>query len=224
MDILSKVIIKKLFCFINQGGISVNSKNLHGQVRNELGSGACHRLREEGLIPAVMYGDKSHQGYPIQVDKKELENIIARYGTNAMVTMSLDNGEKTMMIKDIQRHIVDNTIIHADFYEVSSDSRITTIVPIVLKGREFVEKGGSVIQTHAKELEIECLPQFVPKNIEVDVSKLNFGKAIKVMDLEISQEISILNNIQDVIASLTYAKAEAEPEDNLSEPTPIVEA
>jgi large subunit ribosomal protein L25 len=202
----------------------VETKNLNGEMRMGLGSGACHRLREEGLIPAVMYGSKNQQAQPVQVDRRELESIISRHGGSAIITMSLDNGTKNIMIKEIQRHPVDNTIIHADFYEVSSDTKITTIIPIVLKGREFVEKGGGVIQTHVKELEIECLPQYLPKNIEVDVSKLSHGKALKVMDLEISQEISILNKIDDLIASLTYVKAEQQPDDNLSEPTPIVEA
>ncbi|MFZ5967196.1 MAG: 50S ribosomal protein L25 [Bacillota bacterium] len=181
--------------------------NITVEHRTELGTNACHRIRNQGNVPGIIYGQHV-QPRPIEVDKKELETIIRKFGTNTLLELHVDNQATTAMIKEVQLHPVNDDIIHVDFQEVSFNERIHTTVPIVLKGKGKVESREGIVQQQIRELHIECLPQDIPESIEIDISNIRPNHPMRVSDVEFGAEISILDEPQSIIASL--AKTERE--------------
>lgn len=178
---------------------------INADLRNEIGTNACHRIRDKGQIPGVIYGQHI-TSWTLEVDRSMLDSIIRNHGTNILLDLHLDDEKSTVMLKDIQRHPVTGEIIHVDFQEVLQNELINTMVPIKLVGKGLVESKEGVVQQQLREIHIECLPSYVPSSIEIDISNLAPGRPLRVADVEFGQELSILNDSKEIIAAL--AKAE----------------
>ncbi|WP_129595934.1 50S ribosomal protein L25 [Anaerophilus nitritogenes] len=179
--------------------------SIQADLRSETGKGPSHRTREAGYIPAVVYG-ANRVTRSIEVGKMEIDQIVRTYGMNVFLDLNMDTDHAVVMMKEVQRNPITNQIQHIDFQEISKNQPIQTIVPIRLIGRERAQENRGVVQQQLREVHIECLPTNIPESIEIDISSLAPGKPLKVEDMEFSQEISILNQPQEIIASL--AKAE----------------
>ncbi|SDL30428.1 50S ribosomal protein L25 [Natronincola ferrireducens] len=179
--------------------------SIESNIRNDRGTNANHRLRDEGFIPAVIYG-KNMNTLPIEVDKREVENLIRYGGENSLIEINIGGQLQTAYIKEVQRSPVTRQIMHLDFQKVNADEKIYLSIPVVLKGRGFVEKGGAVVQQQIRELEIECSAANIPKKIEFDISHFKPGDLLKVADMEFGQEFAVLDELQSVIASVAMAE------------------
>lgn len=180
--------------------------HMNCNVRSEIGSNACHRIRERGQVPGVIYGHH-FSGYNVQFDALELNKIIKEYGENALINVEVEGNTFPVMIKEIQRDPIKGNIIHIDLQKIYETEKIYVTVPIVLKGKEYVKNIG-VIQQQLKNIEVECLPTQVPKNITVDISNLLTGHSLRVSDVEFGEEISVLNDKNEIIVSLASMKNE----------------
>ncbi|SNT00508.1 LSU ribosomal protein L25P [Anaerovirgula multivorans] len=175
--------------------------SIESNIRNDIGSNANHRLRDTGYIPAVIYG-KNMNTLPIEVHKRELESLVRHGGEKSLIDVSIGGESYTAYIKEIQWNPVTRQIMHLDLQQVNADERIHVSIPVVLKGRGFVEKGGIVVQQQLKEVEIECTAGNIPKKIEYDITHFRPGDILKVADMEFGEEISILDELQSVVASI----------------------
>ncbi|QXM06885.1 50S ribosomal protein L25 [Crassaminicella indica] len=191
---------------------------IHGDLRNQIGSNACHRIRNIGHVPAVVYGPNTNTR-AIELDKREIDNIIRNYGTNVLFDLQVDNNYSTVIIKEIQRNPLTNEIRHIDLQEISTNKPIHTTVPIRLIGKEKVESSIGVVQQQLREANIECLPDRIPESIDIDISSLAPGNPLRIADVEFGEEISVLNEPYEVVAALTKTEkiVEATEEDDLLE-------
>ncbi|MDD2574219.1 MAG: 50S ribosomal protein L25, partial [Firmicutes bacterium] len=112
---------------------------LNGQFRNDTGKGPANRLRSKGRVPGIIYGQGS-ENTPVEIDGKELNRLLRHYGESSLVGLDIDGGVKTVLIKEVQRDPVSRQVLHVDFQETRFDQRIKTVVPVVLVGRERIEK------------------------------------------------------------------------------------
>jgi len=178
--------------------------SINSEIRNSIGSNASNRIRNSGHIPGVVYGyDITPR--TIELDKNQFNSILRNYGTSVLVDLQVDGRTITSMIKEVQRDPVRKEVIHVDFQSVSFDKPIQATVPITLIDRSSVEDSYATIQHQLREAQIECLPQNLPESIEISVKDLAFGHPIKVGDIEFAKEITILNEANEVIASLAKA-------------------
>lgn len=190
---------------------------LYVEIRKERGKGTSRRLRRKGLIPAIVYGPHVHP-VSIQLNPTHLMKAInTEAGMNTFLDLKVEgNGElnnKVVMLKNHQIDPITRKIIHADFIEVRLDKEISVEVPITLVG---VPKGsalGGVLDQILREMEIECLPSQIPKEIEVDVSFLEIGDSIHVKDIKL-EGIRILVDpgltIATIVAPTTIEEKPAE--------------
>jgi len=178
-------------------------------LRNEVGTNASHRSREAGFIPGVIYS-KNINPLPVQVERKYLEGLLRNQGQNTLVTLSVGNSSYTTFIKEIQRHPVTKEIIHLDFQQVEKNEDIYITIPVVLRGKNHVEKSGVVVQQQLKEVEIKCMSSNIPQKLEFDISSFDIGESLRVSDLEVSEEISIVTDPQSIIASIATLRQEVE--------------
>lgn len=189
---------------------------LNGQFRNETGKGPANRLRSRGRVPGIIYGQGS-VNTPVEIDSKELGRLLRHYGESYLVGLDLGQGIKMVLIKEVQKDPVTRQVLHVDFLETKSDQKVKTVVPVILVGRDSVEKEGTILQHQLRELEIECFPHNIPRNLRVDVTNMNIGEAMTVGDVEMGAEIGILNDGNEVIASLTQVRAVEESIDMTAE-------
>ncbi|HEV7886406.1 MAG TPA: 50S ribosomal protein L25 [Acidimicrobiales bacterium] len=158
---------------------------LIAETGRPLGSRAANRLRASGKIPAVLYGHGTDP-LPIAVEGRALRGALSgEAGLNALLSLRLDGGkEQLAMAKDIQRHPVRNTVSHVDFLLVNRDEVITADVPIAIVGEaEAVRRGDGVVDQSLFSLTVHAKPGDLPNQIEVDISDMEIGDAIRVDDL-----------------------------------------
>src|SRR5512136_2641747 len=159
--------------------------------REEFGKNAMRRLRREGRIPAIFYGESRDAGgkpvaVPIAVDPKSLMRILhSDSGENTLITLKLEGVSDTrVMVKEYQLDPVTHKLVHADLYRVALDKRVTVTVPLVLKGEApGVKQQGGIVDFVHREIEVECLPADIPGHVDVDVSELMLNQSIRLRDI-----------------------------------------
>lgn len=159
---------------------------LTAETGRPLGSRAANRLRASGKIPGVIYGHGS-EPVPVAIDARSLRAALSGdAGLNALLEIDLGGQTITAMAKDIQRDNVRGVLSHVDFLLVNRDEVITADVPVVLVGEaEEVHRGDGVVDQSLFSLTVHAKPGDLPHQIEVDVSDMQIGDAIRVDDLDL---------------------------------------
>lgn len=174
-------------------------------------------LRRQGILPGIIYGRlKKDQIEPlaIQLDLHEVSQTIKRLTGSSLVTLEVEGKKYPAILREVQRDIIYGTLRHVDFMAVSMSEKLQTAVPIELIGQAPAELNFSaVVVTGVSVVDIECLPQDLPDRIEVDATLLvDIDSAIYVRDLNLSENIEILTDPDELIAGVTYVAVEEEPE------------
>lgn len=186
---------------------------LSSEIRSKVGTNSNHRIREKGYIPGVIYGSNMNS-LPLEINSNELENFVRNNNNNGLLGLGVEGVNYTVFIKEIQKDPLTNKIIHVDFQRVSQNQKINVSVPIVLKGKALVEKGGLIVQQQLRDVDIECLAQSIPQNLELDISNLKPGDSIRIGDMEFGEEISITQDPESIIASVAFAKQNIQDENS----------
>lgn len=186
------------------------------EVRTAVGKGPNRRARQEGRIPAIIYG-KGTQPVPISVNARELSRLLGQGLSGKLIKLAIKDGEapveKTAVLKEVQRDFREGRVLHVDFQEVSLTDKITTKIPVVLVGDDRRKSDGGILEHQLWELEIQAIPTEIPEKIEVDVSGLTIGDTLKVSDLKVDPGIKILTDGDEPVVTVAVpTKAEAEVE------------
>lgn len=194
---------------------------LTATLRSTFGNGPARQLRQQGKMPAVLYGPKTDPVH-LTVDAKELETSL-KDGTVGQSVFNLKvEGDKKkatiVMIRELQRHPVSGTFLHADFYEIDMKKKMGVMVPIVTKGKSKGVEAGGVLQIVRRELEVLCLPTDIPENIEIDISDLDVGDSVHIEDIAVSETFEIPAETNFTILTVVSPKMEEEePEEEVEE-------
>ncbi|MDR3581797.1 MAG: 50S ribosomal protein L25 [Candidatus Pacebacteria bacterium] len=161
-------------------------------------------LRNEGLIPAELYGHGTKNEH-LTVSAKEFNKVFKTAGSSTMVMLDLGKEKKSAMIHDIYRDSVKGDIMHVDFYQVRMDEKITARVPIEFVGESpAVKEKNAVINHSLSEVEVEAFPQDIPHAIVVDLGVLtDFDQSIYVKDLAVPKGVEIQVEGDTVVATAT---------------------
>ena len=179
---------------------------LEVEPREELGRSKVKSLREREFIPAVIYSQGKAEA--IKVSQSELLQLVHQHRIeNAVLNLKIKKDAKQKsrpcLIKEIQYDPVKGNIIHVDFNEISLTKVIKVNVPVVAKGEPtgVKQEGGSLEHT-LWEIEIECLPTDIPKEISVDVNQLKIGQAIHIKDIQFPPKIKVLTDSEAIVFSV----------------------
>lgn len=191
----------------------MQSMVVKAEKRNAVGGGHVKRLRQDGVVPAVVYG-KEIESQPVQLSMSDLRDLVHKSGRGAFFTLKLDGKEHAVIIKDIQYDVVNSSVLHVDLQKVSLTEKIQSDVSIRLIGRDKVETGRKVLVHQLDQITVKCLPQNTPSYFEADVSGLDVGDSLTVGEIEIPEDIELINDTAEVIASVSEVKeiVEEEPE------------
>lgn len=183
---------------------------LKTQPRKVLGK-KTRFLRRQGIIPVHLFG-RGLDSLPLQCDSVELNRLVSRAGTTRLISLSLDSDKapRSVFIKELQRDPLTQDVIHVDFYEVKKGEKITVEVPIRLTGEAPAVKAlGGVLFYGIPALSIECLPENVPPQIEVDLSPLiDLDQTIYVKDIPMGPDITVRTELDQMVAKVGRAAVE----------------
>lgn len=187
---------------------------LKAEIRKEIGKEAARLLRQQGLIPAVVYGAAA-ETINIKVGARDFEKALhTSAGENVLVNLKLAGAgrkaERTVIIKEIQYDPVKGDIYHLDFKHISLKEAIKVKVPVATKGESPGVKEGGSIEQILWEVEVECLPTQIPEKIEVELSDLKIGDAVHVKELDFPEGVEVLNPPEDVVVSCVPPKVVVE--------------
>jgi large subunit ribosomal protein L25 len=175
--------------------------------RVETGSAVARRLRRQGRLPAVIYG---HSGSALSIDLDALEFAggIKGISESTIVKVNIDGDTKNAFVKQTQRNMVNNSILHVDFYEIDTSQALRAKVSLRITGNPVGVRNGGIFESPLHDIEVECLPKDLPERIDVDVSALDVNQSIHVRDLNLGEGVRLISGGDQVIALVKFARAE----------------
>jgi large subunit ribosomal protein L25 len=198
------------------------STALSVQSREPSGSRSARRLRREGNVPGVVYGG-GEDPVSFQIDARDLRIALANAG--AVLDLSIDGASPTpVVVKDLSRHPVSGATVHIDLLRVRLDQTIQSTVVIELTGTEDAPgvKEGGVLEHVTRELTIEALPGDIPDSLQHDVSEMQIGDTVTVDALSAPSGVTLLDDPETVIATVTPPRLQTEDEVEIEEETELV--
>ena len=189
---------------------------LKAETRDRFGKGEMHRMRDEGLVPGVVYGP-DEETVSLMVDEKELSHLLGSISIeNTIVDLHLTGGVKKnyqTLIREVQRHPFKAVLRHVDFYCVPKGRKIPVEVPIVLHGHPVgVTEEGGLIQHVLRELEIMVLPTNIPEQIDVQISEMHLHDSIHAGDIE-TGDFEVLTDPKRTVVTIIAPVVVTEPEE-----------
>ena len=200
----------------------METQQLQVKIKKDTGSLKAQKNRKSGLIPAILYGHKQ-ESMMFLLNEKEFSTAL---NTEAkMVNLKWDSSEEIALIKDVQFDTFGRKILHVDFVRIALTEKVTTHVPVMLYGTSQGVKEGGILDHALKEIEIECLPTEIPKNIRINISELAIGNTIHITDLELPANAKVLGNPDAIVVSVHFATEEKETsEEEISSEPEIISA
>ncbi|AZU59855.1 50S ribosomal protein L25/general stress protein Ctc [Neobacillus mesonae] len=182
---------------------------LQAKERKELRRSELRKIRDNGNIPAVVYGAKV-ESKPVFVSSADLTKTIRMAGRNGIISLDIDGNKVDVILSDYQEDCIKRDIIHVDFLAVDKSSKITVGVRLVLTGEAAGVKDGGVLQQPLHEISITTTPDQIPPEIELDVSNLQVGETATIADILYQGDFTINHEEDEVIASILPPKQEEE--------------
>ncbi|MGM0491290.1 MAG: 50S ribosomal protein L25, partial [Planctomycetota bacterium] len=181
---------------------------LNVSLREETGTSSSRRLRNQGLIPAILYGH-GEKSVKLTVPAAEVEAAI-RHGSQMV---DLNGGvHETALIRSIQRDCFGTHILHLDFNRVSAREKVVVTVPVELRGEAPGAKHGGVLEHHVYDVEIECMAGQIPEKLEVNIGTLELGESIDISDVPVPESIKILTPPETTVVSCQIQQPTEEEE------------
>ena len=183
--------------------------------REGLGSAESRRLRKEGIVPGVLYGN----GEPVAIciAERELRRALTgAAGLHSILDVEIDGKGEThaSILKEYQVDPVRGLVTHVDLQEVRLDQAIQASVTVLLVGGEDAPgvREGGVLSQPLREVTVEALPLEVPEHLDIDVSGMDIGGTLRVSDLTTPEGVTLLDDLEMVVATVTAPTKVVEPE------------
>ncbi|HEY6750463.1 MAG TPA: 50S ribosomal protein L25 [Rubrobacteraceae bacterium] len=181
--------------------VSLEAREREGRGKND-----ARRLRIQGMVPAVLYGDGDNGSTVLAVPVKVVDYTLQHVGDNALYDLEIGGGDDTTVrVVDVQRNPVSGKLLHVDFAPVNMRERIVITVPLTVAGTDEspgVSEGG-VLEQVAYEVEVESLPGDIPQELTIDVSGLQIGDNLTLADVELPEGVELISDPEEVAATVT---------------------
>ena len=183
---------------------------VNGQKRETTGKKASKLMRKEGLVPCNLYGEtKDEKGLPqalsFAASFAELRKAVFTPHVY-LVDLNIDGQSRKAIIKELQFHPVTDALLHADFYEVSEAKEITVGIPVKLNGLAQGVRDGGKLNLSIRKIDVTAPYKNIPEVLDIDVTNLGLGKAIKVGELKF-EGLTLATPAQVVVCSVKETRA-----------------
>jgi large subunit ribosomal protein L25 len=168
--------------------------DLIAELRQDQGKGASRRLRLDGKVPAIIYGGGRPPRTLAFDQNKVLRQLENEAFYSSILNVKVGDKNQAAIVKDIQRHPAKRQVLHMDLQRIVEDAEIRMNVPLHFVGEEVspgVKAGGSVSRL-MNDVEVICLPKFLPEYIEIDISGLNLDDMLHLTDIEVPEGVELV--------------------------------
>lgn len=207
------------------------SASLNASPREGTGKGSSRKLRAAGRVPAVIYGHGEDTRL-LSVDEHELELLFSRiHVENTVIDVTIEGEKKAVkaLVREVQKHVVRDNVLHVDFYQIHAGEKVTVEIPIRITGTSPGVKLGGILQHSLSEIEVRCLPDQIPETIVIDVSELGIGDSIHVRDITpppgvefyVDKDRTVCSVMAPVVSAAEPGEVAEVPEDVVVEPEVI---
>lgn len=186
------------------------ARELKAVVRETKGRHAAKRLRNQNLLPAVIYRE-GKPGTNLTLEEKDWVKVLA--SGQRVVTLKMEGGDRQALIKDVQYDHLGNSTLHVDFNELKEGQKVRLAIGVVLKGVPKGASKGGLLNHEMHTLHIECLPNQIPDKITIDVEPMELDAMIHVRDVKMPEGVHALDDGALVVCSVHEPRHEevAEP-------------
>jgi large subunit ribosomal protein L25 len=194
---------------------------LSARIRTEKGKGAARKIRRDNQIPAIFYGP-GQEPVMLAVEESDLKGILRQSsGENAILGLQIESDKgsetRTVMLKEVQTDPIQDSVYHADFYEISMDKELTIDIPIQLVGTPVGVTDGGILQQVKREVSVSGLPGKLVDVLEADVSEMAIGDSLHLSVIEIPEGITFNEEETETIAVVAAPTVVEEPEEEVEE-------
>ncbi len=192
----------------------MDSLSIKADKREVLGK-KVRFLRREGVTPVHVFGH-GVESLALQCDTDTLKQMIDQAGTTRLVALKIsgDKSPRSVFIREIQRNELNGNLLHVDFYQIKKEEKIKADIPIVFTGEApAMHLKGRMLDKELDSISVECLPDKLPPQIEIDLSVLEeLDQAIHVSDVDLGPDVVIHASPEQMIVKVTEIKVVVEEE------------
>ena len=175
------------------------------------------QLRTQGLVPVVVYGNIA-QPVNLQVPARALELMLHHGGMSQLVQVNVaGGGSHNVLVREVQRHPVNHSYVHVDFFAVNMQEKQEVNVPVVATGKPAALVTGMMVLQVLDSVELSALPSDIPAVIEVDVTGLDLETPILIENLPALPGVEYLGDPNEHVFSLLASRTAAEAEETAPE-------
>jgi large subunit ribosomal protein L25 len=168
--------------------------DLIADFRDDTGKGASRRLRREGKVPAILYGGGRPPRNLSFDHNRVLQQLENESFYSSVLNVKVGDKEQAVILKDLQRHPARRQILHMDLQRILEDEEIRMNVPIHFLNEETapgVKQGGGKVSHLMSDVEVVCLPRYLPEYLAVDVGDLELDEMLYISDIPLPEGVSI---------------------------------
>lgn len=189
---------------------------LKGEVREHAGRKAIRRMRQEGKLPAVVYG---HKEEPVAVMLDAHDFVEGLHHGHRLMDVQIGKKKETIIVKEVQYDHLGRSVIHADLMRVDVTESVKVNVPVEVKGVAAGTHEGGILEAHADHLEVECKVTDIPDVLLVVVKDLKVGDSLHASDIELPAGVKLLSS-PDMLVVSCHTVAVTKTTEELEEETP----
>jgi large subunit ribosomal protein L25 len=189
--------------------------SLEANIRNNSTKGQLNAIRNNGNVPAIIYGGKD-QNQKISISKKILKSLIEKENfLSNIITLNIDGKPQNVLPREVKYHILSDEPTHVDFLRVLSGVKIKIEVPVNFINHEKSPglKRGGVLNVVRRKVELKCPSEKIPENLTIDLDGVDIGESFKISSIKLDSEvIPTIQGRDFVIATLAAPTVMKEPE------------
>lgn len=178
-------------------------ENLQVNQREKKTRHSSRQCRRKGLVPGVIYG-KGINNFLFEIGELELNHALSVTGEHGLLSINSQEGSLNTLIKEVQRDPVTRRVLHIDLEKVEGNEEIETAVPINYVGEAYINKLDAVLQKNLDSIKVKCSPSNIPKGVNLNVGRAKPGDQFKIADVEFGNEITIVDDLNSIVASVSY--------------------
>ena len=178
-------------------------ENLQVNQREKKTRHSSRQCRRKGLVPGVIYG-KGINNFLFEIGELELNHALSVTGEHGLLSINSQEGSLNTLIKEVQRDPVTRRVLHIDLEKVEGNEEIETSVPINYVGEEYINKLDAVLQKNLDSIKVKCSPSNIPKGVNLNVGRAKPGDQFKIADVEFGNEITVVDDLNSIVASVSY--------------------
>jgi len=189
---------------------------LKAEVRERTGSKAVRKVRQQGRIPAIVYG---HKQQPVAISLDQHDFVEGLHHGHRLIDVQVGRKKEKMLVKEVQYDYLGRNIIHVDLMRVDMSETIKVTVPVELKGIAAGTHESGIIEEHVDRLEIESKVTDIPKTLVVSVKDVHVGDALHASDIELPDGVKLVSPPQTLLVTchlVAAAKTAEEAEEEMA--------